>query len=376
MMDTTTCRTVVLVLLWVSLCCQILGSLVAPIREYTTTLVLPTTTTLSTLLLGVCLWQCRLAGYLVSPMTWYHWVLLSLLVLLEEGPVGVEYLGLQGMLTASIGKQWAYPIYGIVVVLLGILGGTLYCGWKCNLFCRPCCKSQYICYGSAIVVVLVVITVLAVTALLAKSVGANVLGDHLLSFATGGDTEKTIINYLGNMAVPIMQCYTMAVLWNTTLKLPYTVLEVVALLTSALAVASMLALAVLGGTPLSGVKLSSKGYPFLAVHLVSLGITLYCLEYKATFCCSKQYLCLGLLVVVFLLALVVVAVVHVDSQGTGKDAMEYILLGYSLLLMVPTLWYAYRCGLLTWRWSFPKKKGLKATDTAENTAADTDIAKE
>eukprot|EP00371_Babesia_bovis_P002489 XP_001611136.1 hypothetical protein [Babesia bovis T2Bo] len=266
-----------------------------------------------------------------------------------------------------------YPIYGIAVLLWAILGCTLFCGWKCNLFCRPCCKSQYICYGSAVVVVLVVLTVLAVTALLAKHGSGDGLGVFPF-FGTLGQTEKDIIQYLGNLVVPIIQCHTMAFLWTTLLKLPYTVPEVVALIASALAVASMVALAVLGGTTLGGVQLSSKGYPFLAVHLVALVTALYCLECKATFCYPKQYLCLGLLAVVLLLALVVVVVVHVDSQRRGKDAAEYTLLGYSLLLMIPTLWYAYRCGLLTW--CLPKKKALKDTDTAENTAADTDIAKE
>ncbi|EDO05963.1 putative integral membrane protein [Babesia bovis T2Bo] len=377
-MNTNTCTTIVLVLLWLYLCCQALGFLVSLIDAGNAT-TLPTTTILSTALLGLCLWQCRQAGYLVSPMTWYHWVLLVLLVLLQVLAVVIEYLGLQGMFSSSIGKEWAYPIYGVAVVILAILGGTLFCGWKCNLFCRPCCKSQYICYGSAIVVVLVVLIVLGVTVLLAMRGGG--IGFHIgfdLSFATGGDTEKSIIQYLGNMAVPIMQCYSTAIIWNTTVKLPYTVPEVVALIASAVAVSSLLSLAVLGGTHLGGVQLSSKGYPFIAVHLLALGITLYCLEYKAIFPCPKLHLCFGILAVVLLLALVVVATQIATDGASDVDVVSYVLLGYSILLIIPTLWYAYRCGLLTWRWNscLPKKKGLKATDTAENTVPETDIAKE
>nr|BAN64587.1 membrane protein [Babesia bovis] len=367
-MDTSTCNTIVLVLLWLYLCCQALGSLVAVISQYGTNEVLPTTTTLATVLLGVCLWQCHKVGYLVSPMTWYHWVLLVLLVILQIVSVEREKQGWS--IWKSLYAQSTYPIYGVAVVLLSILGGTLFCGWKCNLFCRPCCKSQYICYGSAIVVVLVVLIVLAVTALLAKRVGVS---DFTL-FTNDKQIEKTIINYLGNMAVPCTQIYSTAILWKKTLELPYTVQEVVTLVASALAVASMLALAVLGGTHLGGVQLSAKGYPFLALHLVTLGITWYYVKYKKVFHWPKDYLCFGLLVVVLVLALVVVVVVFVDSQHRGNDAAEYILLGYSVALMIPTLWYAYRCGLLTW--CLPKKKGFKTSDTAENTVPDTNIAKE
>nr|BAN65852.1 membrane protein, putative [Babesia bovis] len=371
-MDTTTCATIVLVLLWLSTCCQALGSLVILIPELDNIPAVSTTTTLSTILIGVCLWQCKKAGYLVSPMTWYHWMLLALLVILQIMAVEIEYLGLQGMLTASIGKQWAYPIYGVPVALLVLLGSTLYCGWKCNLFCRPCCKSQYICYGSAIVVILVVLVVLVVTGALAPLIGDGLsYGD-----INHGAKETMTICYLGKMVLPCIQCYAMAMIWNTTLKLPYAVPEVVALTSSALAVASILAVAFLGGK--NGVLLSTLTYPLLAFHLVALGITWYCLEYKEIFQWPKQYLCFGVLAVVLVVVLLL-AIMYINKRtGETSESVEYTLLGYSLLLMIPTLWYAYRCGLLTWRWNscVPKKKGLKATETAENTTAGTDIAKE
>ncbi|EDO05602.1 uncharacterized protein BBOV_IV000020 [Babesia bovis T2Bo] len=371
MMDSSSCTTVVLVLLWLSTCCQALGSLVILIPEISTTEVVPTTTTLSTILIGVCLWQCKKAGYLVSPMTRYHWVLLVLLVVLQVVAVVMEQLSLQGLSSLSIGIKWTDPIYGIVVVLLGILGGTLYCGWKCNLFCRPCCKSQYICYGSAIVVVLLILILLAVTASLVQH---QRTGEDL-SYYDGGYVMLTIC-YFCKILVPCTQCYTMAVIWNTILKLPCTVPEVVALISSALAVASILAVAFLGGN--NEVLLSTLTYPLLAFHLVALGITWYCLEYKEIFYWPKDYLCFGVLAVVLVVVLLL-AIMYINKRTEEtSESVEYTLLGYSLVLMVPTLWYAYRCGLLTWRWSscIPKKKGLKATDTAENTVTDTDIAKE
>nr|BAN65536.1 membrane protein [Babesia bovis] len=236
-MDNTTYATIVLVLLWLYLCCQALGLLV-PLIDAGNATAVPTTITLSTVVLGICLWQCKKAGYLVSPMTRYHWMLLILLVVLQLMTVVLERQG-WGLFN-SLFITTTYPIYGIVVVLLGILGGTLYCGWKCNLFCRPCCKSQYICYGSVVVVVLVVITVLILVAVV----------------------EVAIVMQSANSTKPIC----------------------------------------------------------------------------------------------------------------GFNVREYTLLGYSTVLMVPTLWYAYRCGLLTW--CLPKKRSLKATDTAENTTIDTDIAKE
>ncbi|EDO06924.1 uncharacterized protein BBOV_IV005630 [Babesia bovis T2Bo] len=404
-MDNTTCTTIVLVLLWLSICCQAVGLLVTLISYYSnpellqhysslygTYAVIPSTTTLSTLLLVVCLWQCKKAGYLVTPMTWYHWVLLVLLVLLQIVAVLTEYLGLQGWGHKSLGTNWKYPIYSILVVLMVILGSTLYCGWKCNLFCRPCCKSQYVCYGSAIVVVLAVLIVLAVIAS---------MGEHRRteSFGVGFEwlNEILTIGYFGYMVVPITQCYTMAVLWRTTMKLPYTVPEVVTLLTSVLTVASILALAlasilavtVSGSTHKDGVQASTKayystllntaGYPLLAAHLLCLGITWYCMEYKGIFYWPKNYLCFGVLAAVLVVALVLVLVVIVipnveREEGGDVDAVKYTLIGYSILLMIPTLWYGYRCGLF--KWCLPKKKGLEATDIAENTTADTDIAKE
>nr|BAN65505.1 membrane protein [Babesia bovis] len=213
-MDTSTCNTIVLVLLWLYLCCQALGSLVAVISQYGTNEVLPTTTTLSTVLLGLCLWQCKKAGYLVQPMTWYHWALLVLLLILQVIAVVLEQLGLQG--GESYIPTWKYPIYGVAVLLLGVLGGTLFCGWKCNLFCRPCCKSQYLCYGSAVVVVLVILTVLAVTAALTRFHGGG------SGYGHDGKTEQAIIQYLAKILVSCIQCYSVALLWITTLRLPYT----------------------------------------------------------------------------------------------------------------------------------------------------------
>eukprot|EP00371_Babesia_bovis_P000140 XP_001608787.1 hypothetical protein [Babesia bovis T2Bo] len=272
----------------------------------------------------------------------------------------------------GFGVEWTYPIYGIAVVILGILGGTLYCGWKCNLFCRPCCKSQYMCYGSAIVVVLVILIVLAVTASIVRFLDSR--GFVGYEQPTDGQNEILTIGYFCYIIIPITQIYTITVLWNTTFKLPYTVLEVVALLASALAVASLLA--VVGGTQDHQVAIV---YSLLTLHLVSLGITWYCLQYKEVFHWPKQYLCFGLLAAVVILVAFVLVVIHIVDPNEQKDeAVQYILLGYSMVLMVPTLWYAYRCGLLTWKWNscIPKKSGLKATDTAENKAAGTDITTE
>ncbi|EDO08750.1 putative integral membrane protein [Babesia bovis T2Bo] len=367
MMDTSTCTTIVLVLLWLSLWLQALGFLVSLLREYSTSPVLPSTTTLSTVLLGICLWQCKKAGYLVSPMTWYHWVLLVLLVVLQIVAVVLEQRELQefNLFEFLLGDS-LYPIYGItgvLVAILGILGGTLFCGWKCNLFCRPCCKSQYICYGSAIVVVLVVLIVLAMTAALLRY--------DTRTYGAEGRIDLLIISHLDKTLVPITQCYTMAVIWNTIMKLPYTVPEVVTLLTFAMAVASLVA--VMASTKGSNRKqIKAAGYSLLAVHLLALGITWYCLEYKRVFYWPKQYLCFGVLAVVLLITLVAIVVTYSGELDDGH--VQYTLIGYSLLLMIPTLWYAYRCGLLTW--CLPKKKGLKATDTAENTTPDTDIAEE
>ncbi|EDO05634.1 uncharacterized protein BBOV_IV000340 [Babesia bovis T2Bo] len=379
-MDTSTCTTIVLVLLWLYLCCQELGSLITVVGQYSSTKVLYSTTTLSTLLLAVCLWQCKKAGYLVSPMTWYHWVLLVLLVLLQIAVILMavpEQLDQDGGNRPSYGAKWKYPIYGVSAALLVILGCTLFCGWKCNLFCRPCCKSQYVCYGSAIVVALVVLLILAVTLSMIQyqDESNSIHGDHLHK----GETEKTIIGHLDKVVVPCAQCYAMAIIWRTMLNLPYTVPEVVTLISSTLAVASILALAALGTAVEYHSTLSStRGYIFLALHLVALGITLYCLEYKAVFHWPKEYMCFGLLAVVLLITLVAVTVVMLGGNaifyGVNGDveAMKYTLLGYSFLLMVPTLWYAYRCGLF--KWCLPKKKGLKGTETAENTVPDTDIA--
>ncbi|EDO05213.1 uncharacterized protein BBOV_I001200 [Babesia bovis T2Bo] len=369
-MDTNTCTTIVLVLLWLYLCCQALGSMVALMGTGSTTEVLSTTTTLSTVLLVVCLWQCKKAGYLVSPMTWYHWVLMVLLVLLQVVVLVLEQQGWE--LFSQLFITSTYPIYGIAVVLLGILGGTLFCGWKCNLFCRPCCKSQYICYGSAIVVVLVILVVLGLTASLAKHSG----GTGFVGFGNAGQTEKTIIRRLSNIMIPITQSYAMVVIWNTLLKLPYSLPEVVAVLTSALAVGSLLTVGILRKSLGNNSVIS---YAVLAVHIVTLGITLYFLEYKTVFYWPKDYMCFGLLAaVVILVALVAIAIFAATSSRDTNEifALELTLLGYSMVLMVPTLWYAYRCGLLTWKWSIPKKKGLKPTDTAENTTTETDIAKE
>nr|BAN65777.1 membrane protein [Babesia bovis] len=382
-MDNTTYATIVLVLLWLYLCCQALGLLV-PLIDAGNATAVPTTITLSTVVLGICLWQCKKAGYLVSPMTRYHWMLLILLVVLQLMTVVLERQG-WGLFN-SLFITTTYPIYGIVVVLLGILGGTLYCGWKCNLFCRPCCKSQYICYGSVVVVVLVVITVLAVTASLIRFVEED--GGHGSEQRIDDNNASTVmhtISYLGNMIVPITQCYTMAVLWNTTLKLPYSVPKVVSLLASALAVACILALAVPDRSSEDdddddgSVLPNIKGYTLLAVHLLSLFITCYYLEFQKIFNWPKDHMCFGvLLTVLILVAVVEVAIVMQSANSTkpicGFNVREYTLLGYSTVLMVPTLWYAYRCGLLTW--CLPKKRSLKATDTAENTTIDTDIAKE
>nr|BAN64626.1 membrane protein [Babesia bovis] len=372
MMDTSTCGTLVLVLLWLYLCCQALGSLVALTDDFSTNVVLYITTTMSTVLLGLCLWQCKKAGYLVSPMTWYHWVLLLLLVILQEMAVVMEKRG-WGILNSLVISS-TYPIYGVVFILLSTLGSTLYCGWKCNLFCRPCCKSQYVCYGSAIVVVLVVLVVLALTASLIRFViDESGYGNEHQIDQDGGENVIKIIGYLGKILVPCTHCYTMAVMWNTTFKLPYTVLEMVSLLALALAVASILTLAI----P-NNVELLSKGFPLFAVHLVSLGITWYCLEYKAVFQWPKDHMCFGLLAAVLVSSLVTVVIANSSDKKDEHDVVKYTLLGYSMVLMVPTLWYAYRCGLLTWRWNscLPKKGGLKATDTAENTIPATDIAKE
>ncbi|EDO07696.1 putative integral membrane protein [Babesia bovis T2Bo] len=377
-MDITNCTTIVLVLLWLYLCCQALGFLVSLIDAGNATAI-PTTTTLSIVLLGVCLWQCKNAGYLVQPMTWYHWMLLALLVVLQVMAVVLERQG-WGLWNSLFIKS-THPIYAVAVVLLGILGGTLYCGWKCNLFCRPCCKSQYICYGSAIVLVLVVLVVLAVTVSLIRFVEEDGYDYSRRIDDNKAGTVMHTISYLGNMAVPCTQCYAMALIWNTILKLPYTVLEVVALIASTLAVASILAVAVPksasededeGG---GSVLLITTGCPLLSVHLLALGITLYCLEYKRVFYWPKDCMCFGILAaVVILIALVAMAMASTEDHRNRLGDMSYTLLGYSMVLMVPTLWYAYRCGLLTW--CFPKKKNLNGTDTAENTAADTDIAKE
>nr|BAN64202.1 membrane protein, putative [Babesia bovis] len=170
----------------------------------------------------------------------------------------------------------------------------------------------------------------------------------------------------------------MAVIWNTIFKLPYTVPEVVALIASAVAAASLLALAVLGtGKMFISKTLSATEYSFPALHIIALGITWYCLEYKKVFYWPKDYMCFGLLAAVVILVTLVVVIIESVNGGDSED-VKYTLLGYLIILIVPTLWYAYRCGLLTWRWSscIPKKKGLKATDTAENTVTDTDIAKE
>ncbi|KAG6439952.1 putative integral membrane protein [Babesia bovis T2Bo] len=125
------------------------------------------------------------------------------------------------------------------------------------------------------------------------------------------------------------------------------------------------------------VLLSTIGFPLLAVHLVSLGITWYCIEYKKIFHWPKDYMCFGLLAaVVILVAVVAIAVAY--SGELEDEHVQYTLLGYSILLMVPVFWYAYRCGLLTWRWNscLPKKKSLNGNDTAEHTESGTDIAKE
>nr|BAN64747.1 membrane protein [Babesia bovis] len=196
------------------------------------------------------------------------------------------------------------------------------------------------------------------------------------------------ISYLGNILVPITQSYALAVLWNTTLKLPYTIPEVVTLLASALAVASMLSLTKPDRASEEeddddeeeddddeegdSVPPIIVGYTLLTLHLISLVITLYCLEYKAVFHWPKDYLCFVILAMVLVVTLV--AIVIANSIGHKDEAVKYTLLGYSILLMVPTLWYAYRCGLF--KWCLPKKKGLKATDSAENTTPDTDIANE
>nr|BAN65855.1 membrane protein, putative [Babesia bovis] len=178
-METNTCTTIVLVLLWLYLCIQAVGSLVALIEEFDAMVLLSSITTLSTVLLGVCLWQCHKAGYLVSPMTWYHWVILALLVLLQVVPVVMvlqERIGLHlSDYLLGTSKYYIFGITGVLAVTLGILGGTLYCGWKCNLFCRPCCKSQYVCYGSAIVVVLLILTLVAAIASLIGIYGGKPL---------------------------------------------------------------------------------------------------------------------------------------------------------------------------------------------------------
>ncbi|EDO06734.2 putative integral membrane protein [Babesia bovis T2Bo] len=349
-MDTSTCATIVLVLLWLHLCCQALGSLIALIDEYSTDMVLASTITFANVLLAVCIWQCKKAGYLVSPMTWYHWALLVLLVVLQVLTVVLEERG-WGILNALVIRS-TYPIYGIVVVILGILGGTLYCGWKCNLFCRPFCKSQYICYGSAIVVALVLLIVLAVTASLMRFVdeySTYADEEHIDEYDAGADIRT--IGYHGKILVLVTQCYTMAMIWNTVLRLPYTISEVVSLIASALAVASILAVAV----P-NNMKLLDRCYPLLAAHLVSLGVTLYCLEYQKAFYWPKDYQCFGILAAVVILVALVLVVLQFVNEPNSKAA-EYILLGYSIVLMVPVFWYAYRCGLFTW--CLPKKKGSR-----------------
>ncbi|EDO07564.1 uncharacterized protein BBOV_IV012120 [Babesia bovis T2Bo] len=371
-MDTTSCTTIVLALLWLYLCCQALGSLVALIAELDNIPAVSTTTTLSTVLLGICLWQCKKAGYLVSPMTWYHWVLLVLLVILQVVAIVLalqERIGLD--LKDHIFDEPTYYIYGISVallVILGILGGTLYCGWKCNLFCRPCCKSQYICYGSAIVGVLVILLLVVVTGWLIGIYGKNTLHGREPS-------ELSAPQYLAITLIPITQIYTMAVLWNTIFRLPYTVPEVVALIASAVAAASLLALAVLGifKKHTSG-TITAMEYSFPALHIIALGITWYCLEYKKVFHWPKNHMCFGLLAVTLSVTLVPIVIAY-SRDGMQKDVgVKYTMIGYSLLLMIPTLWYAYRCNLF--KWCLPKKKGLKGTDTAENTVRETDIAKE
>eukprot|EP00371_Babesia_bovis_P001651 XP_001610298.1 membrane protein [Babesia bovis T2Bo] len=313
-------------------------------------------------------------------MTWYHWVLLVLLVVLQVVAVALEQVGWG--LWKVLFHDSIYPIYGIAVVLLvvlSILCGTLYCGWKCNLFCRPCCKSQYICYGSAIVVVLVVLLVLAVTASMVKYLGNNFIPTQEY-YNYENLNEIWSVSYLGKVLVPCTQCYAMAVLWNTTLRLPYTVAEVVALVVSALALVSILALAALPSTveEEDSVSSSATAYSFLAVHLIALSITWYCLEYKGIFYWPKDYMCFGLFAAVVILVALVVVVIQIAMNDNKLKGLEFTLLGYSIVLMVPTLWYAYRCGLLTWRWNscLPKKKDLKTTDSAENTTPDTDIAKE
>ncbi|EDO05621.1 putative integral membrane protein [Babesia bovis T2Bo] len=393
-MDNVSCTTIVLVLLWLSLCCQALGSLVALVDEFSTTTVLFTTTPLSTLLLGVCLWQCKKAGYLLSPMTWYHWALLVLLMLLQVMAVVLAVLKLlqpmEDLDEDTYSPEWIYPIYGVAVLLVFILGGTLYCGWKCNLFCRPCCKSQYVCYGSAIVVVLVLLVVLGVTASMVKY-----QPNYDLFSGLEWVNEILTIRYLDKIVVPCTQCYTTAVLWITILKLPYTVPEVITLMASALAVASILAVAtpitmeydLLLSTALADspvLRITTASF-LLALHVVALGITLYCLEYKGVFHWPKDYMCFGVLaavvILVALVAVVIVMVIHIAKTHdliAELKGVEFALLAYSLLLMVPVFWYAYRCGLLTWRWNscLSKQKSLKATDTAENTVPDTDVAKE
>eukprot|EP00371_Babesia_bovis_P002609 XP_001611256.1 membrane protein [Babesia bovis T2Bo] len=310
-------------------------------------------------------------------MTWYHWVLLVLLLLLQVVAVVLEQNGWG--LFANLSITSTYPIYGVAVVLLGILAGTLYCGWKCNLFCRPCCKSQYVCYGSAIVVVLAVLVVLAVTASLPKIPGSDDDEGEQID-QSEGETKMHTIGCLGKVILPITQCYTMAVLWITILRLPYTLPQLVTILASALALTSILPLIVMCSIERFD---SATAYPLLAVHLLSLGITWYCVEYKKVFHWSKDYMCFGVLgITVILLALVdIVIVIYIANYPqfiSEIKGMEFTLLGYSFLLMVPTFWYAYRCGLLTWRWNscLPKKKDFKAPDTADNTTTDSGIAKE
>ncbi|GFE55998.1 hypothetical protein protein, putative [Babesia ovis] len=303
------------------------------------------------ILLGAGLFYllCKM-GYAKEPLTKYHYVVAASTAGMVVASV-IVYGATNGMEVyySTFGMHTAHA-FNIVYVTL--FATTIWFAQYTCLYTRPFCRSQWVCCGATLATVYV-LGVAAVTV-----VANNII--HGGSYTTSGSDETVYTTLKKTTAfLPMLTlCFVLSVYYVALVELPYSCWELAAILLIGANLGSIAAVFVVGNSG-GDHTVNTGAFILLGLSVLVAVLLLWVLETKPVFrsptdttsSTSTSTTGFAVFASMTLECFIGLMGVYAGYQNRRSDEFEtllFVLLGYEFLLVVPTVYYGYRMGLMNW----------------------------
>ncbi|GFE55996.1 hypothetical protein protein, putative [Babesia ovis] len=296
------------------------------------------------ILLGAGLFYllCKM-GYAKEPLTKYHYVVAASTAGMVVASV-IVYGATNGMEVyySTFGMHTAHA-FNIVYVTL--FATTIWFAQYTCLYTRPFCRSQWVCCGTTLATVYV-LGVAAVTV-----VANNIIS----SGATYSDRPETVYTTLKKTTafLPMLTlCFVLSVYYVALVELPYSCWELAAILLIGANLGSIAAVFVVGNSG-GDHTVNTGAFILLGLSVLVAVLLLWVLETKPVFrsptdtTSSTSTSTTGFAVFASMNLECFIGLM-VRYGNTTDETLLFVLLVYEFLLVVPTVYYGYRMGLMNW----------------------------